>query len=318
MGIFDFFRRRRRNEQVEDHYTVVEVPSVPQPRTEPPKPFGANGPFREYTYVRVADRKNRYELVVTENVVNDGGVAESYEQSLYCRFDCYDNMICPNCGSKLDKVPKQKGKCPHCKEAMHIVKSYIELDRPMLLTLQEKDFLKKHRDNFFKLKQISKDLDNLGITKRDYDRARSELSDSFSYRDVVWRLLNDKSLEEFNKMNLGLHSNVHRVMGSLVADEGKYKAALQQYLYLIYLDVNGSMNAFQPKSLADCFDVSTGFIAPGVVHGVVSCMDKGNITIDDVRKEFMELKDRNLPTPLTVLQSWNRFKKEYDKIYSEK
>lgn len=75
--------------------------------------------------------------------------------------------------------------------------------------------------------QISKDLDNLGITRKDYDRARNEMNPSFSYRDVVWKLLNDKSLEEFNNRRLGLHSNIHRLMGQFLKDEERYKAALQ-------------------------------------------------------------------------------------------
>lgn len=82
--------------------------------------------------------------------------------------------------------------------------------------------------------------------------------------------------------------------------------------------MNGCMNYGKECSLSDCFEVSTGFIAPGVLRTIIRCMDKCNMTIDDVRKEFMELKNRQLPTPLTVLQSWNRFKKEYDKVCSEK
>lgn len=224
MGIFDFFRKRNRKNTVQvQQQREVKLQQTTQVRMEQPEIFGENGPSREYTYVRVTDRKNRYELLVTEDIVNDASAAETYEEGLVGRDECYDNMICPNCGVQLEKIPKLKGKCPHCKESLHVVKSYMELDKFMLLTTQERDELKKRRNMFFKLKQISKDLNNLGITKMDYDRVRGELDKTFSYRDVIWRLLNDKSLDEFINMRIGLHSNVHRMMGAFLEDEGKYR-----------------------------------------------------------------------------------------------
>lgn len=318
MGIFDFFRSLKGSnvnetqKQKEENRQFVSVELASQ------KSFEGISCLESNAYVRVDDRGNRYELIASENIVNDEGEAEAYENGLLNRFGYYENMICPNCDMQLEKVPKQRGKCPYCKEPVYVVKSYIEVDRLMLLTHHEKESLKKYREAFFNFKRLSINLHRLGITKNDYEKVKETLGSKFSYRDVVWNLMNTKSLEEFHNKKLGLHRNVHQQMGQFLEDENNYKAALQQYLYITYLDVNGCSNRDKIYPLSRCFEISTGLVAPGILKAIVKCMEKCDMNIDNLREEFMELEKRNLPTPITVGQSWNRFQREYNKLYCEK
>ena len=152
MGIFDFFRSLKGSnvnetqKQKEENRQFVSVELASQ------KSFEGISCLESNAYVRVDDRGNRYELIASENIVNDEGEAEAYENGLLNRFGYYENMICPNCDMQLEKVPKQRGKCPYCKEPVYVVKSYIEVDRLMLLTHHEKESLKKYREAFLTLK----------------------------------------------------------------------------------------------------------------------------------------------------------------------
>lgn len=74
------------------------------------------------------------------------------------------------------------------------------------------------------------------------------------------------------------------------------------------------MNYSMRSTLKNSFVLDTGLIVPGIVEAINDCMEKSSMTIEEVEIEFMQLERRNIPTPLTVSKSWNRFMKEYKQL----
>ena len=115
------------------------------------------------------------------------------------------SVYCPNCKKILSKMPSRKEKCPHCGEI-------IRVRNRTLITEEDSqiyDWLMR--------------LEYLGITKKDFDDQREELSKEFGIRasvnDTIWRILN--SLVVIHVNNDIKLEYVYRQMAALVAKEGK-------------------------------------------------------------------------------------------------
>jgi len=112
---------------------------------------------------------------------------------------------CPNCNFKLTDKPVRKQKCPQCN-------NYIFVRNGELFTEEEVNIL----DWLLR-------LEHFGISRRDFDKHRKELSQQFgqlaSVNDTVWRLLNH--LIELNYKDSVAQEQIYREMAALVSSEGK-------------------------------------------------------------------------------------------------
>lgn len=134
---------------------------------------------------------------------------------------------CPNCDMVLPTQPTHKQKCPHCGNA-------ILVRRGKLVTEEEA-----------KIMDWLARLEGFGVTRKEFDRHRNELSKQFGYRasvnDTMWRILNKLVLD--SAKNTTLLEQVYREMASLVSSEGKDPT---QYL----IQAEKVRSGYQAESLA--------------------------------------------------------------------
>ena len=112
---------------------------------------------------------------------------------------------CPNCGIELQIKPTRKKECPHCG-------GFILVRNGRLVTEEQAtimDWLAR--------------LEAFGVTRREFDKQRDQLSKQFgapaTVNDTLWRILNSLILN-FARNN-ALLEQVYREMASLVTSEGK-------------------------------------------------------------------------------------------------
>lgn len=128
---------------------------------------------------------------------------------------------CPYCKQALESAPTRKTRCPHC--GRHIL---VRAGR--LVTEDEAsttDWLAR--------------VAHLGVSRRDFDRHREELSKQFgtsaSVNDTIWRILNVLTATASDAATL---RSVYLEMAALAAREGKdpkpylaqgFKLELEEY-----------------------------------------------------------------------------------------
>ena len=146
---------------------------------------------------------------------------------------------CPYCCEKLEKVPGRKTKCQYCDEFMFVrtrpkdkarvvvtKKQADEIDRKWMIIngtydeyLAEKEELEKERD----------------ILKKRFGKEPSE-------HDIRWGVFNKRLIKCAQNGDWGLYRNARFEMAELLRKETKLKHALQTYLEVCYLDLNGPNN----------------------------------------------------------------------------
>lgn len=111
---------------------------------------------------------------------------------------------CPHCRAALDPKPKRKAKCRYCGQAF-VVRGGV------LLTEEEaaiQDWLSR--------------LESLGVTRKDFDSHRQQLSRQFGFKapvnDTIWRILNSLITAKADHVQL---VRVYVEMAGLLRLEGK-------------------------------------------------------------------------------------------------
>lgn len=112
---------------------------------------------------------------------------------------------CPNCNFILADKPVRKQKCPQCD-------NYILVRNGELVTEEEANIL----DWLLR-------LEHFGVSRRDFDKHRKELSQQFGQladvNDTVWRILNH--LIEVKYKDFVAQEQIYREMAAFVSNEGK-------------------------------------------------------------------------------------------------
>lgn len=112
---------------------------------------------------------------------------------------------CPNCDSVLQSRPSQKQECPHCG-------CFILIRNGELIT-EEQSSISDWMSN----------LAYLGITQKDFEEQRNELSKKFgvsaSINDTIWRILN-QLIVTYARNGKALEQ-IYQEMAKLVSSEGK-------------------------------------------------------------------------------------------------
>jgi hypothetical protein len=112
---------------------------------------------------------------------------------------------CPNCNSTLQTKPARKQECPFCKQL-------ILVRNGELVTEEEASII-----------DWLASLEYFGITRKEFDKQRNELSKKFGTKatvnDTVWQILNILVSNHANN-DIALEQ-VYREMAKLVSGEGK-------------------------------------------------------------------------------------------------
>lgn len=118
------------------------------------------------------------------------------------------------------------------------------------------------------------------------------------YRDKIWGHLNKRSMEYFAAGNFGLYRNCRHHMSNFLMEEKKINDALVMLLEVVFYDLSGLSNGFDPKYLdifAQNFFLykdSTVTIAPGITSAVIQCQKELNLTDDELKAVMLDRINR--------------------------
>ncbi len=111
---------------------------------------------------------------------------------------------CPNCNSVLQAKPTRKQECPYCNKVIFVRNGELVTEEQATIL----DWLGI--------------LEHFGITRKDFDEQRSELSKKFgvhaSVNDTLWRIFNNLIITYAG--NLVALEQIYREMAKLVSSEG--------------------------------------------------------------------------------------------------
>ncbi|MBA1336114.1 MAG: hypothetical protein HPY66_2073 [Firmicutes bacterium] len=123
------------------------------------------------------------------------------------------------------------------------------------------------------------------------------------YRDKIWGYLNKRSMEHFAAGNFGLYRNCRHHMSNFLMEEKKIKDALGMLSEVVFYDLSGLSNGYDPKYL-DIFAQSffpykdsTATVALGITSAVIQCQKELSLTDDELKAVMLDRMNR-LSAPL--------------------
>ena len=125
------------------------------------------------------------------------------------------------------------------------------------------------------------------------------------YRDKIWGYLNKRSMEHFSAGDFGLYRNCRYYMSNFLMEEKKVKDALGMLSEVVFYDLSGLENGYDPKYL-DIFAEhffpykdSTVTMAPGITSAVMHCQKELNLSDEDLKAIMLD-RMAHLSTPLHI------------------
>lgn len=221
---------------------------------------------------------------------------------------------CPHCGFLIDPPPQRNRKCPNCKEQI-FVRTDRESGHKILLDEAGKEQFEQERKIIADRNALMNHLGKLDVSEADFDK-RKKAHPGFSQSDIMWGLFSERSMDHAVKGNWGLYRNVRLSMGEHLMREKRNKGALDMFMEVTTLDINGPTNGgygapFRPKDF--------GFTAPGVINYIVRLRDDEGMTEEEFKAMFLTKADQissGLQLPLSTQQVWRVLEKEIEKAAS--
>lgn len=137
--------------------------------------------------------------------------------------------------------------------------------------------------------------------------------------DTQWRQFNTDLLLHAQRMNWSNYRMTRYDMAEFLRNEGKLQNALETYLEVCYLDLNGAENRERikddPEMLKQfpAFDPKLSFLAPAVIRRIKSIIKKLKLEISSIRDLFSTHNTKiqqNLNLPVSVDSCWKILEKE--------
>ena len=137
--------------------------------------------------------------------------------------------------------------------------------------------------------------------------------------DKKWQLYNKELLMHAQKANWGLYRNTRFDMAEFLRKENKLANALETFLEIMYLDLNGPENRESiinnPELLKEFpqFDPKTAFLAPGVIDRVKKIAKILGFQMEKIREIFTEHNkkiEKALKLSLSTEECWKLVEKE--------
>lgn len=125
------------------------------------------------------------------------------------------------------------------------------------------------------------------------------------YRDVIWGYLNKKSGEYFSANDFGVYRNCRHRMATFLKEEGKFKGALAMLAEVVFFDLSGAGNNYNPDYLYILashlfpYEKSLAKTYPGITKEIFYCQEKVGFTEEELR-EYLAEKMRVLYSPLQL------------------
>lgn len=136
--------------------------------------------------------------------------------------------------------------------------------------------------------------------------------------DKQWKEFNQQLMVHAKNMQWGLYRNIRFDMAESLRKEKRLGNALETYLEVCYLDLNGPMNVIagsSPEILKEFppFDPSISFIAPGVIKRITIIVKKLGFDNEKLRTIFLthnESIQNSLKLPVTPVACWQKIAAE--------
>lgn len=244
----------------------------------------------------------------------------------------YRKAECPYCHQALEKIPARKTKCPHCGEFM-FVRTRPKDHARFVVTKEE-------------VEQINEEWsiamgthDSYVAAKEEFGKEREILKKRFgkepSENDVKWELLSKSLVKYAKNRDWGLYRNTRFEMAEILRKESKLEDALQIYLEVCYLDLNGPSNVgkiddnildpklFKPELLKEYPELLEGFppfdpdsfssLSSGILNRIKRIIKRLEIDKEKVKDIFLTHNseiESSIGLPLSVTQCWLSLEKE--------
>jgi len=226
--------------------------------------------------------------------------------------------ICPYCNHRLDKMPGRKKQCPEC--GQHMLVRTRPSDRKKILIREDQSLQIEEQW------AIAKGIHDPSIapskeSEIERDRLREQFGREPSENEIKWYRLNNRLLEHMNAFQWGLYRNDRLSMGNILAREGRYLDALDVYLEVCYLDLNGPTNCgtLDPQILEQFppFNPKEATLAPGVIVDINDLLKQQELSKRDASARFLEVASkvhRLLNLPLAPDKAWRQLSKDLNRI----
>ncbi|KUK15031.1 MAG: hypothetical protein XD53_1546 [Petrotoga mobilis] len=118
------------------------------------------------------------------------------------------------------------------------------------------------------------------------------------YRDKIWGYLNKRSMEHFASGNFGLYRNCRHHMYNFLMEEKRVKDALGMLSEVVYYDLSGLGNNYDPQYLniyaknSFPYQDSTVRMAPGITNAVIHCQKELNLSDDELKALMLDRINR--------------------------
>lgn len=221
------------------------------------------------------------------------------------------NAICPNCDQHLDKMPGHKKKCPHC--GMFIFVRIRPGDRKRVLVT------KVQVEQIEELRSIENGTHGIYMARRkrvsdETARLAKRLGREPSENEVSWSIYNQEMVEHAAQRNWGSFRMARFQMIEILRDESRLVEALEGYLELCYIDLNGpcDRNSLPDELLKEFprWDAKhLGMLAPGILDRISKIVRKTNTSRSDIQRIFFERATKakeSLRLPVDVTQAWEQ------------
>jgi len=154
----------------------------------------------------------------------------------------------------------------------------------------------------------------------------------FSFRDVIWGYLNERSMIHIKNGNFGLYRNCRFSMSEFVKEEGKLYNAFSLLSEVIRYDLSGLSNGFSMQFMdiyADgYFQYKNSIVtmAPGITSRVVDYQEKKGLSDEDLKKKlYEEMSKIKLPFSVftddecveIVLMEIQKDEEDLEKLYNK-
>lgn len=222
--------------------------------------------------------------------------------------------VCPYCDHQLGKMPGRKKRCPGCDQ--HMLVRTRPRDRKKILIREDQAILIEEQWSI-----ANGTHDEFLAARREYEAERNRLQKQLGREptasEIEWAKLTKELGVYAKQYQWGLYRNARLSMGDILKKDKKYKDALDLYLEVCYLDLNGPNNcgSTDPQMLREFppFNPKDGDLAPGVLGYIDKLLQRQKLGKSDLKVRFLAISanvKNSLGLPVAPEKAWRELSKE--------
>lgn len=220
----------------------------------------------------------------------------------------YNKAICPYCKQLMPNRPSSKGKCKLCGNLVYVKKSVFTNEKT-ILTESDNNAMEEIKTERTRRNFILSILQNESTTEEVVDEIIKKNNSTID--DALISICKENMVKHKLKGNVGLYRNSMLNVGQIYDKFEDKKSALDYYLKVCFIDLNGPNNDF---SLL--YDRRFAFLAPAVLGWVNKLSNKLNIKEKDFQELFLKNAYEIYEKDMSLLpeNAFNEMMKELLKI----